>query len=324
MTESGESSGSPPATKSSVLFGGAFTCLAMLAVVVMASIVKWASLAVSTEFLMVLRWGTGLAIIALLLFMRRSWAVFRARHAGLHVMAALCWTASIYLYYDSVRWIPLVDATLLFNTASLFSPLILRVLHRRPQPWRVWTSTVIGFVGAAVVLDPRPGSLNAAALCALTGGLLMAFRLDIMRRLGPDASPKRTTLYELGFGLLACIAVFTAMEFPVRDWAGHMFTPAERHDPWMTRSVMVGATLALGALSLLQVRLIAEAMKRATPAQIAPFRYSGIVFAALLDFAIWDVVPGVNALVGLVLIAAAATIVLDRSGVSARSSTGVA
>ena len=56
---------------SNIVLGAGFTIAASLAVALMAAIIKWSSVAVSTELLMTLRWATGLLIFFMLLVIFR-------------------------------------------------------------------------------------------------------------------------------------------------------------------------------------------------------------------------------------------------------------
>ncbi|GAG44862.1 unnamed protein product, partial [marine sediment metagenome] len=100
-----------------IVLSAIYTTLAMTVVAVMASIVKWASHGFSSEFLMVVRWGTGLAVFVALYPLTRRVSLRTARWLA-QSGVAVCWTAAIFLYYLSVRYVPLMDATLLLNTSA--------------------------------------------------------------------------------------------------------------------------------------------------------------------------------------------------------------
>lgn len=282
--------------------GVLYTTLAMLAVAVMAAIVKWASLAVSTEFLMVLRWFVGLLIFVSLYLLFRTGLVVRTERPGLQALSAFFWTASIFAYYVSLRFLPMLEATLLLNTGSLFAPLIARVLAGERQSPLAWFANGVGFVGVILALDPGAAVFQPAALLGLLAGLLMAGRVYVNRLLGPQEPAERTTFYSLAGGLVVCLLAFAVAGFPIHDWVGHMFTPAERMNRWLTGTTMILGTLTLGALTTAQTLWSAAGLRHASVGEVAPFRYSAVVFAAVLDFVVWDHVPSVSAWLGFAVI----------------------
>ena len=94
-----------------LLLGAGFTIAAAFAVATMAAIVKWSSVAVSTELLMILRWAIGLLIFFSLLILFRPRLRLKTDQPFAQAMSAFCWTGSIYCYYLSLQWIPMLDAT---------------------------------------------------------------------------------------------------------------------------------------------------------------------------------------------------------------------
>ena len=117
-----------------LMLGALYTTIASLAVVLMAAVVKWASHGFSTEFLMLVRWVAGLAIFLLIFFISRQGAELKTLRPFTQAAVALSWTGAIFSYYLSLRYIPMLDATLLLNTASLFAPVIARVLAGTKPP----------------------------------------------------------------------------------------------------------------------------------------------------------------------------------------------
>ncbi|MDG2154686.1 MAG: DMT family transporter [Gammaproteobacteria bacterium] len=287
---------------SNIVLGAGFTIAASLAVALMAAIIKWSSVAVSTELLMTLRWATGLLIFFMLLVIFRPRLELKTERPVAQLLSAVCWTGSIYCYYLSLQWIPMLDATLLLNTGSLFAPAIARILAGERQTRLAWLANGVGFVGIVVVLQPHAGSFNPASALALASGLLMAFRLYFNRQLGGSEPIERTAFYSITFGLPICLGAFAIAGFPIHNWTGHMFTPTEKLIPWLTDGLMVAATLILGGLAIAQTGLSAASLRSANIGQIAPFRYFAVIFTALLDYLIWEHIPTKSSWLGFGII----------------------
>jgi drug/metabolite transporter (DMT)-like permease len=282
----------------------------MASVAVMAALVKWASFGFSSEFLTVVRWGAGL--LAFVVF----WALcgrvsLRTAKLRTQSMVAISWTLSVYVYYVSVRTIPLMDATLLLNTSALFSPLMALVLAGKRERWTVWVGVLIGFVGVVAVLKPGSAVFQPMSLLALSSGMLMALRIFLHSRLG-DEPKQRTTFYSLAVGLVVCLALFAAEGFQVAppDWQRMLFTPRQIAEPMFVDATLGVAVLVLGLLSMAQPLLVAWSLKYASVGEVAPFRYTSVVVAAGIDWLIWNQLPSWSAVLGLVLIAIGAMVIL--------------
>jgi len=286
----------------SIVLGAIYTTLAMMAVVLMAAIVKWASHGFSSEFLMLVRWGTGFAVfVAFYLLTRR--VSLRTSRWLVQSGVAICWTAAIFLYYLSVRYIPLMDATLLLNTSALFAPLLAWIFTGKREPPLVWAGLAIGFIGVLIVLGPGPEMFQPIALVALASGWLMAMRIFLISQLG-DEPKQRTTFYSLAVGLGVILLLLAGTGFPIArpGWEEMLFTPSEMAQPLFADAALIAAVVILGVMSLLQPLLTAWSLDYASVGQIGPFRYTAVVMAAAIDWLVWNQLPTWTGISGLLLI----------------------
>lgn len=287
-------------TRPSLGKGALFTVLAMAAVAVMAALVKWMSPTFSTAVLMCARWGVGLAVFLGVYVARGRRVPLATRRLALHSVAALGWTGAIFSFYLSLRWVPLLDATLLLNTASLFAPILSIVLGRKREPPQVWLGILIGFAGVAVVLNPGRAMFHPMSFVALASGLLMAVRVYANARLGVTEPKERTTFYSLTVGFVLCVAAFLLSGAHVFQWEGYRFArTAVEPAPW---PLYGAAMLVLGFLSVVQALFTAWGLERASVGQVAPFRYAAVLFAVVLDWVFWGQPPTASGLSGLALI----------------------
>jgi drug/metabolite transporter (DMT)-like permease len=294
----------------SVPLGGLYATLSMVAVAVMAAVVKWASYGFSSEFLMVVRWAAGLLMFGVywLLTGRES---LRTAKWRVQSLLGICWTLAVFVYYVSLRKIPLMDATMLLNTSSLFAPLLAFFFAGKRERWTVWAGTLIGFAGVVVVLRPGTGTIQPMALLALLSGFLLALRVYLNSQISGEPT-QRTTFYSLAVGLVLCLILLVAQGSHVAppDWQQMMFTPREVAKPMFVDSALVVAVVATGLLSMLQPLLVAWSVLYASVGEIAPFRYSAVVIAAAIDYFVWNQLPSWTKVLGLLLIGTGATVIL--------------
>lgn len=157
-----------------------------------------------------------------------------------------------------------------------------------------WIAIVVGLCGVMIMLRPGGGSFAAAGgIAALVAVATYALAVVTLRRLARTDTTEAmvfwfAALLSIGAGLLS-IPVWRAIE--VADW------------PLL---LGVGVTGALGQ------RFITEAFRHAPAAVVAPFEYTALVWGAVLDLAIWHVLPGRATLLGASVVIGAGLYLLRR------------
>jgi drug/metabolite transporter (DMT)-like permease len=300
--------------RSELMWGGFFSALAGITVAGMAALVKWGSHAFSTEFLMVIRFGAGLAAFLALTLAQRQAIPFRTYRPLLCSLLAASWVGAIFCCYLALRYIPLPDAVLFFYTSPLFAPLLNRLFLKKRESNIVWIGIAVGFVGVAIVLRPGAGVLQAQALLGLMAGVLIAVRMVINSVLSPTESRQLLTFYSLWVGFLICVAVLALTGLHVSNWEQHLFPPRDWLRPWIIYPSVLLAVAALGLLSMLQPWSTSAAYEHASVGQVGLFRYAGVIFAAFLDWLCWGQVPDLSSVLGFLLITAGGVLVIVNGG----------
>lgn len=193
-------------------------------------------------------------------------------------------TVSLTATFAAYSMLPMADATTLLFTSSLFIPILgVLFLKERVGPYR-WGAVVVGFAGVLVMLQPSGNVYVLGTAIALGAALLQAFLQIILRYLGRHERPERVTFYFFAIGTL-----ITAIPMP---FIGVLPTIAE-----VPLFLGVGLTGA-GAQWLLTV-----AFRNAPAAIVTVFNYSGIVWATLFGWLIWNEwpLPAVIAGAGIVI-----------------------
>ena len=295
----------------SVTAGAFYTTLTMVGAAGLGALVKWASNGFSSEFLTSVRFFAGFLILLVILAAGRRGSL-RTRAIGIQFGVALSWVLGILIYYISIRFIPLMDATLLLNTAAIFGPLLARFFDGKREPKLVWLGTAIGFAGIVIVLRPGPVLFeNPMSLIGVLAGFFTGLRLLFNSKLKED-SAQCTTFYSLLLGCGICLIILVSMGFPIRvpQWETMMFSPREAMSPLFVDSALVMVVITFGLLSMLIPWLTAKGLSYASVGQIAPFRYTAVIFAGILDWAIWGVIPGWPSYLGFGLVLGGAMFIL--------------
>ena len=297
--------------RQSLGLGALFITLTMLGSAMVAGLVKWASAGFSSELIMVVRFGAGFLFFLPLLYLRPRVSLRTNQFATQAAVAVLGVLGTLVFYY-SIRFIRLMDAALLLNTAALFAPILARVFDGKREPWLVWTGTLIGFIGVAFVLRPGPALLeNPISAIGLLAGFFTGLRVFLTARLKGEPA-KRTTFYSLLLGIGTCLVILVLAGLPIRvpAWETMLFTPREAATPDFVDSSLIVVAIGVGLISMVLPLLTAAGLRHASVGQIAPFRYTAVVFAGVIDFIFWGVIPTWPSWVGFALVFAGAVVVV--------------
>ena len=288
-----------------------YTILAMIGSASLGGIVKWASHGFSSEFLTSLRFFSGFLIFIIIFSIGRRVSL-KTDRIGMQFAVAMSWVFMILIYYVSIRFVPLMDATLLLNTAALFGPILARIFDNKREPKLVWVGTAIGFVGVIIVLRPGPALYeNPMSAIGLLAGFIAGVRLLLNSKLKAEPA-QRTTFYTLVFGSAICLGILLIEGFPIQvpAWETILFPHRESVDPMFVNSSLVLALVIFGAISMLLPWLTALGLSYASVGQISPFRYTAVIFAGGIDWVIWGISPTWPSYVGFAVVLSGALIIL--------------
>lgn len=184
---------------------------------------------------------------------------------------------------------PLATVSTLMMTAPLMIAATAMALRWEPWHGGRLLATAAGFAGVLLVIQPSARSeIPAAGLaCALLCAASLAAR-DLVTRRIPAAVP--SSIIAVATTLAVCLA-------------GLLLGLVERWAP-LTRHELGMLAVAAGCAALGNYALIV-ACRAVDLSVVTPFRYSLIVWALLLGYAIWGDMPRPEAAAGVVLIVAA-------------------
>jgi drug/metabolite transporter (DMT)-like permease len=296
-----------------IAIGGAYSALAGIVAAAMAAMIKWGSHAFSTEFLLAVRYGMGFLAFWVICLVRQVQPYRTSHFWSLGLMTAT-WVGAIFCCYFSVRFIRLTDAMLLLYTSPLFAPLLNWLFYGQKESRSVWLGLIVGFVGVAIILRPGAGIINFYALIGLMSGFLLAVRLVINSAITGKESKEVISFYSLGLGFLICLIILLLTGFHLANWERHLFPPRDWLHPWIIFPTVLLAVILLGILSVLQPWFTAAAFDYASVGQTSPFRYFGVVFAGVVDWLGWGIVPDLSSGVGFLFIIAGVVWVIIKGG----------
>lgn len=192
-----------------------------------------------------------------------------ALRAGFGLVAFVC-------FYAALRHLPLADAVAVAFGSPFLVTALARFVLKEAVGLRQWIAIVVGFLGMVIIVRPSGASLRPAALLVLVSGLAYAFMMILARWMTRPERPHESTV-SFVFYMLAGQAA-----------AGWLVAAST----WRTPDARAFAEMAaMGVFGILGNYGLAQAFRMAPVATVAPFEYTGIVWAVILGAAFFGDVP---------------------------------
>ncbi len=225
----------------------------------------------------------------------KGYKYLQTNHIKYHICRAGYGIIAMLLYAYAMQFIPVMNATLLFNTAPLFIPIFGIFLLHATVTTRTWITIFIGFIGITLVIHPDAKTLaNPADIYGILSGASLAVAFIYIKKLEYSDPPFRIVYY---FFLLSTIMMtpFALTKFE---------TPSMQ---------AVGLAIA-SALSLIAMQmLLTIAYSYAKPSKIGIFQYTTVVFVGIIEWLVWNLQPSFLEILGFLVIASCGTAIIKSS-----------
>ena len=199
--------------------------------------------------------------------------VLRTDHPGLHLTRGAINVVSACCFYLGLRALPLAEATAIAFAAPLFVTALSVLILKERVDGRRWLAVLAGFAGVLIIVRPGTDAFQAATLLPLTTAFLYAVMMITARGISRGEGMLTTTFYIVA-GQLVCSAVAL---------------------PWVWHTPALFSTLGLA--------LITQGFRIAPASVVAPFDYTGLIWATLLGWIFWREAPDAYAYLGALFIA---------------------
>lgn len=201
----------------------------------------------------------------------------------------------LLIYFASLGALPVAQAGAGLFSAPLWVALLTVMLFRQPMGPLGGFAVILGFTGALMLLQLDFGDLSALSLMPLAAGFFYGLGMMLTRHWCAEENPVTLaigiflTIGFVGLVMLAVVAIWPGEAFINMPWAA----PTGRF-LWLTLFQAVGAVVA--------VTMIAQAYRVGTPAVVAVFEYSFLIFASLWAFLLWGTATNTLAWAGIAII----------------------
>lgn len=261
-----------PDADGSPIAGIAFMCVGVLCLTVNDVFAKWLGALYPVPEVAFLRMLFALPLIIGAAWLFSGPGSLATRRPLAQAGRGLLATIATFTFYLALTLLPLAEATAIAFTAPLFvTVLAIPLLGERPGPAQ-WTATCVGFIGVLLIVRPGGAAFTPSALVPLGTALAYALLMLTARMLGRTETIWATMLYATTVPL-----VIAGMMLP---WFWE--PPALEHLPHF---------FALGLSGGLALTLITQGFRIGIASVVAPFDYTGLVWATVFGWVIWGEIP---------------------------------
>jgi drug/metabolite transporter (DMT)-like permease len=222
----------------------------------------------------------------ILILRTRSLRFIIAKKPGLQFARASALFGATLLFYTSLKYISLAEAT----SMILLAPVIVTALSGLYLGEQVgrhrWIAVIVAFIGVMIVVRPGSGIFGLTALLPLAAAMLTAIYFILTRVLAGKDHSSATAFYSTAVGAVALSFVVKLFWVPLD-------------------ATMWSLMLLSGALGATGHALIILAYKDTDASALAPFGYTQLLAAILWGYLVLGDLPSIWTLTGATLIVAA-------------------
>lgn len=239
-------------------------------------------------------------IVGLWLWGTKSLHTMRTNRFPAHLRRAVFGMTAMTFVFWSVQLLPLAEAQTLSFTGPFWATLLAMVLLREKVGlWR-WTALGFGFLGILIITQPGKSHIPVLGVAV---GLIAAFLVALLSIMIKDLNrTERPLAIVFWFSLLSSPMMAVFLPFTMTE-----------HDPtgWALLFAM-GLSGAIGQI------LLTLALRYGAVSAVIVMDYTGLVWATLFGWLIWDHLPPFTTWLGMPLIVAAGLLIAWREHALAR------
>jgi drug/metabolite transporter (DMT)-like permease len=238
------------------------------------------------------RYSVHLMFMLVLLAPRLGLRLVRSAHPVLQILRGVLLVGSSGFFYLSLRYLPMAEAAAISFVGPVLVAALSGPLLGERIGTRQWLAVLLGFAGVLVIVRPGGGVFSVHALFPLASALFFALYQLLTRQLAGRENPFTTLFFTALVG-----AALTSVPLP--------FT-------WQTPTLLQAACmLGIGMLGGTGHFLLIRAVGQASPAALAPFVYTQLVWSTLLALLAFGEFPSAASLLGMLVIVAAGLLAVD-------------
>lgn len=236
-------------------------------------------------------------VLILVFYLGGNSRQLRPVNAKAHMLRGFIGFTAPLCFFIGITHIPLTDAVVIFFSSAFFITLLSIFALGEKVGVHRWASVIVGFIGVLIVVGPKGGGQLSGYLLVLAGSLSYAILFISGRYLSATE-----TVVSLVLSYNLCTGIVSLILLPF-FWTE------------LNNSLVLYITI-LAALALCGHYLMTMAFSKAEASLLAPFEYTTIFWALILDLLVWQVSPTISTIIGAVIIMASGLYIVHRENIS--------
>ena len=267
------------------VFGAIFMAIGMLSFTVNDALMKFLFQTISVEQGMFMRGLVSVPLLAVIAYFRKSLFIrIDWRNWRVILIRAFAELASTMLFLNALAQMPLANVSAILQSLPLTVTMFAAMFFGEAVGWRRWSAILVGFIGMLIIIRPGSDGFNEYAVLALIAVGFITLRDAITRRL--DRS-------------IPSLFVAFVSAIPVFLFGGAMTVTTG----WTPVSWSMGIIVTVAAISISCGYLFAVmAMRSGDVSFVAPFRYTGMIWAILFGFLLFGNLPDQMTILGTCIV----------------------
>ena len=210
------------------------------------------------------------------------------------LVRAVAETLATIFFLTALANMPLANIIAILQTLPLSVTMVAALFLGEPVGWRRWSAIIVGFIGVLIIIRPGTDGFSLYSLWGLAAVACVTVRDVVTRRLSHDMPSLFVTLITA-----IAITCLGAVMTPASGWV----TPSPTS--WL---ILVATACVIVAAYLFSVMT----MRVGDIGFVSPFRYTGLIWAIIFGFVIFDEWPDNLTLVGMAVIVSAGAYMFRR------------
>ncbi|MDI7863850.1 DMT family transporter [Rhizobiaceae bacterium n13] len=190
-------------------------------------------------------------------------------------------------YLTALRSMPLANAAAILQAMPLAVTLGAALFLNEPVGWRRWGAIIVGFIGVLIIIRPDSEGFTLASFYVVIAMLCAAGRDLVTRKITTDVSSLMVTVVTAASIALAGAVVMV----PMGGW---------QPMSWSSCAILLAASV----LVLVGYQFVILSMRSGEISFIAPFRYTGMLWAILLGALVFGDLPDAWIIAGSTIVIA--------------------
>jgi len=192
----------------------------------------------------------------------------------LHLVRDLTALGSFFFYFSAIKYLNLIDATVLSYTSPFFIPFVWRIWLKTKVRSEMWFTIIFGFIGIALILKPSMQFFQVGTIIGIAAGVAAALSLVSISILHQKHESTSKTLFY--FFLVSSLVTFPFMSM---NWTPP--TPVVWYN-----LIGIGLSSAMGQL------LLTYGYRFGTASYLSPLCYSIVIYISIISWLVFNNPPG--------------------------------